>query len=314
MARKRFSRAIEKAIYNKYNGLCGICARKFEFDDGEIDHITPLSKGGSNDTTNLQWSCPRCNKLKGNQLTNKQVRKLLSLPEDYDELLELSNKEKTIEELPKAKYLDELPVLSQEGLDASEIETCISNLQESFQRLTIIPEICNTIITSKKSSDNFVTIGLRYRVPRLWFLPYNQTQQAYSNEYLFNNWGRAIALGEQNYIEDKILKNKEITRVNVAFSPDDILDVIKEMRSVGFEPNIIATPINSWMKMHKWRKKAHIEYTTITPKPRLDSSLILDGFKLKVIPPLGDFPKETILMSNQLLGILKNTLTKVLSM
>ena len=76
MARKRFSRAIEKAIYNKYNGLCGICARKLEFDDGEIDHITPLSKGGSNDTTNLQWSCPRCNKLKGNQLTNKQARAL----------------------------------------------------------------------------------------------------------------------------------------------------------------------------------------------------------------------------------------------
>ncbi len=75
--RKKFSRAEEKALWKKYGGRCVICERGTDFDEGEIDHIIPLAKGGTNDYDNLQWLCLRCNKLKGHTKTNEQVRKLV---------------------------------------------------------------------------------------------------------------------------------------------------------------------------------------------------------------------------------------------
>ena len=77
--RRRFSRTIEKRIYEKYKHRCAICGKITAFDEGEIDHIKPLSKGGTDHPRNLQWLCHRCNKLKGNRLTNDEVRELLGL-------------------------------------------------------------------------------------------------------------------------------------------------------------------------------------------------------------------------------------------
>ena len=73
------SRTVEKAIYEKYQHCCAICSRKTAFDDGEVDHITPKAKGGTNESSNLQWVCHRCNKLKGSTRTNNEVRELLNI-------------------------------------------------------------------------------------------------------------------------------------------------------------------------------------------------------------------------------------------
>ena len=75
--RKRWSRTVEKAIYEKYNHRCAICKRYTEFGDGDIDHKKSLYLGGSDTVGNLQWLCTRCNRLKGGKLTNAQVRQLL---------------------------------------------------------------------------------------------------------------------------------------------------------------------------------------------------------------------------------------------
>lgn len=32
--------------------------------DGQVDHITPLQEGGSNDLSNLQWMCRKCHSEK----------------------------------------------------------------------------------------------------------------------------------------------------------------------------------------------------------------------------------------------------------
>ncbi|NYZ78708.1 HNH endonuclease [Candidatus Micrarchaeota archaeon] len=73
--RVKFSRTYEKTLYDKYKGRCAICRRETEFYDGDIDHIKPLAKGGTNSPSNLQWLCHRCNKLKGSKKTNAQVKK-----------------------------------------------------------------------------------------------------------------------------------------------------------------------------------------------------------------------------------------------
>lgn len=45
-------------------GRCAYCQRRLA-GKYEIDHIEPLSTGGSNDKTNLQALCPPCNRRKG---------------------------------------------------------------------------------------------------------------------------------------------------------------------------------------------------------------------------------------------------------
>lgn len=57
-----------KAIFESQRGLCATCNKKL-FKSGaktfHVDHIQPLSKGGSNDKYNLQCLCQKCNTSKG---------------------------------------------------------------------------------------------------------------------------------------------------------------------------------------------------------------------------------------------------------
>lgn len=47
------------------NPLCAICHENGHCVVGvELDHITPISKGGTNDETNLQFLCAECHRAK----------------------------------------------------------------------------------------------------------------------------------------------------------------------------------------------------------------------------------------------------------
>lgn len=52
-----------KSLYSKQVGRCVYCRRKLG-DRYHVDHIRPLSRGGSNWPTNLQLLCARCNNNK----------------------------------------------------------------------------------------------------------------------------------------------------------------------------------------------------------------------------------------------------------
>lgn len=54
-----------QALHSAQRGKCAACrVRLHRF---HIDHITPLSRGGSNDATNLQLLCPPCNQRKSSK-------------------------------------------------------------------------------------------------------------------------------------------------------------------------------------------------------------------------------------------------------
>lgn len=60
--------------YDQQLGLCAYCGCELD-EKYHVDHIRPLSRGGSNDASNLAIACPHCNTSKGNKLLSEWRRK-----------------------------------------------------------------------------------------------------------------------------------------------------------------------------------------------------------------------------------------------
>ncbi len=56
-----------------YDYCCGICGGKLDLTDWHLDHIVPLSRGGSHERANVQPSHPACNMAKGARLDHEGV-------------------------------------------------------------------------------------------------------------------------------------------------------------------------------------------------------------------------------------------------
>lgn len=74
--RKSFTQSERGAIYDKNHGRCAICGKYVPFADFTVDHIIPISKGGTNDMNNLQCACKTCNLIKQDILPDDLMDKL----------------------------------------------------------------------------------------------------------------------------------------------------------------------------------------------------------------------------------------------
>lgn len=73
--RRFFSKKEKKIMLEKSNGRCAHCGTPISLsEDFTVEHVIPLSKGGTNDISNLVGLCSKCNKEKSN---------LIYLPSDY---------------------------------------------------------------------------------------------------------------------------------------------------------------------------------------------------------------------------------------
>lgn len=62
--RKKSSNQKRLSVYQKTEGHCYLCGEFVEFDVFEMEHRIPVSKGGTNDLSNLFCSCHYCNQMK----------------------------------------------------------------------------------------------------------------------------------------------------------------------------------------------------------------------------------------------------------
>lgn len=62
--RTSLSFAKRKAVYDRDEAHCGYCDIDIAWSEYHCDHVEPVSKGGSDDMSNLRASCWRCNLAK----------------------------------------------------------------------------------------------------------------------------------------------------------------------------------------------------------------------------------------------------------
>ena len=67
----------KRAVYEKDNFQCSVCGET-DLEKLSIDHINPVSLGGTNDINNLQVLCKECNSLKGAAiLSNDEIKMII---------------------------------------------------------------------------------------------------------------------------------------------------------------------------------------------------------------------------------------------
>lgn len=71
MARKMISKKTRFAIFNRDSFSCRYCGKSAPNVVLEIDHLHPVSKGGSNDQENLITACFDCNRGKSTTIIDK---------------------------------------------------------------------------------------------------------------------------------------------------------------------------------------------------------------------------------------------------
>lgn len=88
--RKRISRRKRRQVYARDNFICQLCGNKCFPEDISLDHLVPVSKGGTNDKKNLITAHKSCNERKADAVYVRPPRmttrrRLLSI-EDVQEM------------------------------------------------------------------------------------------------------------------------------------------------------------------------------------------------------------------------------------
>lgn len=95
--RKKLSKKIRFEVFKRDKFTCQYCGRMAPDVVLEVDHINPVSKGGSNDIMNLVTSCFECNRGK----SDKKLGDDSAIKKQQDQLAQLAEKNEQLEMMLK---------------------------------------------------------------------------------------------------------------------------------------------------------------------------------------------------------------------
>ena len=64
---RAFTQAMREAAYERQEGICSQCNKKYDLSDMHADHIDPWSQGGKTSAENCQMLCKSCNRRKSDK-------------------------------------------------------------------------------------------------------------------------------------------------------------------------------------------------------------------------------------------------------
>jgi len=98
---------LKKLVEKRDGGICQYCGE--QSTDGQIDHVVPLSRGGTDNIDNLKWACPRCNLSKGSKTLDEWHG-----PNSYHQQQE--NRPVTVEIVRQVEEEEEIDILDLYGI------------------------------------------------------------------------------------------------------------------------------------------------------------------------------------------------------
>ena len=103
-----FSREKKEKILHKSKGVCAHCGKELDLETMTVDHVIPLSKGGTNELKNLVALCEDCNQGKRNYVVEPEdffkyldwvyTRDLSKLYKEYSETIDWVSKRQILSE------------------------------------------------------------------------------------------------------------------------------------------------------------------------------------------------------------------------
>lgn len=64
MPRRRWSTAVRRRVWERFNGLCQMCRQPTDERGFDLDHHIPLALGGDDEEANLRPLCRPCHRIK----------------------------------------------------------------------------------------------------------------------------------------------------------------------------------------------------------------------------------------------------------
>ena len=184
--RKALSKKIRFEVFKRDSFRCQYCGRSAPDVILEVDHITPVAKGGKNDVMNLITSCRDCNRGKGKKLlTDDEI-----VAKQKAQLDELNEKREQMEMM--IKWKTEL-----RGLESSQVEA-INDLIKSLHpegwglsehgKLKIIKllkrftfqEIYEATETAFTAYNTETEVGFSWALDKIGGICYNRRKQRYA--------------------------------------------------------------------------------------------------------------------------------------
>lgn len=66
-----------KEVFKLQDGICYLCNGRFSFEEMELDHAIPLSRGGKHCHSNCKMACRKCNRSKGAKLPEEMIYQMV---------------------------------------------------------------------------------------------------------------------------------------------------------------------------------------------------------------------------------------------
>lgn len=223
--RRTLSKKIRFEVFKRDGFKCQYCGRSAPDVILEVDHINPVSEGGSNDMLNLITSCLECNRGKGKQLLsensildkkrerleelNERRLQIDMMMEWQEELLKVDDYQveklcNYIEKIREVKVNDSGKVLLKQYIKKYEFDTVLEAIQISFEQYEDVEEAFNKIpkiINNKKRLEEKPYLKDLYYIRGI-----AKNRFSYINEY------KAIQLLEQAYLDNASIESlKEFT-------------------------------------------------------------------------------------------------------